>query len=345
MPNKGLVSVSDVKTKLLSPATTSHFLLEVGFPRGTVGEELRTFLGVEQDTFLLQCCDTSLPGSSFATMNIDNDRTGVTETHAYRKVFDNRIDITFYVDSEYHLSIQFFELWMKFIAGEDLALNTKSQNFSSNNYNYRFRYPDEYIADSGFKITKIEKDFYSEVRTSNVLENIANIFTGSDFGDTKPIQTGHFLEYSFLRTFPLAINSMPVSYDTSQLLKVTVQMSYVKYKMNNLDGYNEGKGVNPFSFDFGDSPFGQAAVNTNLGLNTPPPPIVPRRGQGGLPLGTTTIRNGGVRTRGGTPVSNNRSSLRNRANRGAGLTNRGNRNPFNASPQNRNRNNRRGTGF
>ena len=54
-------------------------------------------------------------------MNIDNDRTGVTETHAYRKVFDNRIDITFYVDSEYHLSIQFFELWMKFIAGEDLA--------------------------------------------------------------------------------------------------------------------------------------------------------------------------------------------------------------------------------
>ena len=42
--NKGLVSVSEVKTKLKSGNDFS-FLLEVGFPRGTVGEELRTFLG------------------------------------------------------------------------------------------------------------------------------------------------------------------------------------------------------------------------------------------------------------------------------------------------------------
>ena len=118
---RGVTSISEVKSKLLSPAQTSHFLLDVGFPDGKVGEELSRFLGTDQDKFLLQCSDASLPGSSFATMNIDNDRTGVTETHAYRKVFDNRIDITFYVDSERHLAIQFFELWMKLIAGEDLG--------------------------------------------------------------------------------------------------------------------------------------------------------------------------------------------------------------------------------
>ena len=337
---RGVTSISEVKSKLLSPAQTSHFLLDIGLPNEneTVGKELRSFLGTDQAKLLLQCCDASLPGSSFATMNIDNDRTGVTETHAYRKVFDNRIDITFYVDTERHLAIQFFELWMKLIAGEDLG----PRELLSNTYNYRFRYPDEYIADSGFKITKIEKDFYNEVRTSNVLEDIVNIFAGTDFGDTKFVRSGSLVEYSFARTFPLAINSMPVSYDTSQLLKVTVQMSYVRYKVTQLDGYNVGAGTNPILFDFGDSPFGQAAVNTNAGPNTRPTTL---RGQGGLPLGTTTIRNGGVRTRGGTPYSNNRSSVNNRRNRGGGLTNRGNRTSVNASPQNRNRNNRRGTSF
>ena len=332
---RGVTSISEVKSKLLSPAQTSHFLLDIGLPTDeTVGKELRSFLGTDQAKLLLQCCDASLPGSSFATMNIDNDRTGVTETHAYRKVFDNRIDITFYVDSERHLAIQFFELWMKLIAGEDLG----PRELLSNTYNYRFRYPDEYIADSGFKITKIEKDFYTEVRTSNVLEDIVNIFAGTDFGDTKFVRSGQLVEYCFARTFPLAINSMPVSYDTSQLLKVTVQMSYVRYKVTQLDGYNVGAGTNPILFDFGDSPFGQAAVNTNAGPNTRPTTLT---GQGGLPLGTTTIRNGGVRTRGGTPYSNNRSSVNNRNNRGTGLTNRGNRTPVNASP----RRNRRGSAF
>ena len=80
---RGVTSISEVKSKLLSPAQTSHFLLDVGFPDGYWWEKnLRSFLGTDQDKFLLQCSDASLPGSSFATMNIDNDRTGVTERHA-----------------------------------------------------------------------------------------------------------------------------------------------------------------------------------------------------------------------------------------------------------------------
>jgi len=45
-------------------------------------------------------------------------------------------------------------------------------------------------------------------------------------------------------------------------------------------------------------------------------------GQGGLPLGSTTIRDGGARQRGGTAVSNNESSVRNRRRRGAGVRSR-----------------------
>ena len=37
------------------------------------------------------------------------------------------------------------------------------------------------------------------------------------------------LTYEFIRSFPLSISSMPVSFDASSLLKVTVSMSYIRY--------------------------------------------------------------------------------------------------------------------
>ena len=67
------------------------------------------------------------------------------------------------------------------------------------------RYPQGeggYIANQGLKVTKFEKD------QSN---------------------GGGALEYKFVNVFPLAINSMPVSYDASSLLKCTVSMSYIRY--------------------------------------------------------------------------------------------------------------------
>ena len=41
--------------------------------------------------------------------------------------------------------------------------------------------------------------------------------------------TGPTLKYKFIRSFPISINSMPVSYDSSSLLKCTVSMSYIRY--------------------------------------------------------------------------------------------------------------------
>ena len=42
------------------------------------------------------------------------------------------------------------------------------------------------------------------------------------------------LQYEFINSFPLAINSMLVSYDTSDVLKCRVSMSYIRYVLTTL---------------------------------------------------------------------------------------------------------------
>jgi hypothetical protein len=197
-------SVSDIKSKLLRPALTSHFEVQLSFP-----EAVRSFLGVNQDDVNLSCCEASLPGSQLATLENNNDRTGVTEKHAYRRQFDDRIDLTFYVDAQNYTSIRFFEGWISYIMNEDQDSNPLSggggptidqpPNLASREYNYRVKYPNDYIADQGLKVIKFERDYQQQ------------------------------LTYEFIRSFPLSISSMPVSFDASSLLKVTVSMSYIRY--------------------------------------------------------------------------------------------------------------------
>ena len=87
--------------------------------------------------------DASLPGSSLATLELTNDHHGVTEKHAYRRIFEDRIDLTFYVDANGYLPIKFFETWMSEIMNED------PDDARSSNYFYRSKYPDDYTADQG----------------------------------------------------------------------------------------------------------------------------------------------------------------------------------------------------
>ena len=201
-------TIDTIKATLLTPATTSHFEVEIGLPGSGVGQtnnsppagaelrkKLNELLGgsVQQDRLNIMCSDVSLPGSSLATLELTNDRHGVTEKHAYRRIFEDRIDLTFYVDANGYLPIKFFETWMSEIMNED------SDDARDKSYFYRSKYPDEYMADQGLKITKFERDHNRSI------------------------------EYEFFRTFPLAINSMPVTYDASSLLKCTVSMCYIRY--------------------------------------------------------------------------------------------------------------------
>ena len=197
MPSKK--TVADIKKNLLAPATTSHFEVEIPII-GALSKWKNEPGG--QSQINLMCSDASLPGSNLATLETNSDRTGVTEKFAYRRIFDDRIDLTFYVEVGGYSPIKFFEQWMDYITG---AATGEQNELMNKQYFYRMKYPNDYIADQGLKITKFEKDY-----TDNVLE------------------------YEFVRSFPLSISSMPVSYDGSSLLKCSVSMSYIRYVVKNL---------------------------------------------------------------------------------------------------------------
>ena len=215
-------NVSTIKSTLLAPATTSHFDVEIGFPSGSLGAKLRGILGgttLQQDRLNLMCSEAVLPGSSLATTEVNNDYTGVTERHAYRRIYDETIDLSFYIDAANYLPVQFFETWISEILNED------QEEAISPNYTYRAKYPDEYMNEQGLKIIKFEKDLNSQ------------------------------LQYTFIRSYPRSITSMPVTYDGSSLLKCSVQMSYIRYVMRAITNTSRKTVI-------GD-PFQQAAFNSN----------------------------------------------------------------------------------
>ncbi len=183
-------STSDIKSSLLRPAQTSHFEVNITLP----GE--LSVSRTQQDYMNLACSDASLPGSSLATFDINNDHYGSTETHAYRRNYDRGIDLTFYVDAGEYTTIKLFERWMSYIVGEVEGLSRVAQS----NYSYRVKYPNDYM--ENMVIKKFERDYDGA------------------------------LVYQFYRCYPKAIQSMPVSYgDSNNLLKVTVTMSYLRYYM------------------------------------------------------------------------------------------------------------------
>ena len=142
-----------------------------------------------------------------------NDHTGVTERLAHRRMFDDRIDFTFYVDANKYFPIRFFEKWMRYVVDEDNLADTQRGtqagiDKTTPSYHYRMRYPDGangYRVD-GVQVIKFERDHKQS------------------------------LTYTFVKAYPIAVNSMPVSYDSSSLLKCTVSMSYIRYFIGDMSG-------------------------------------------------------------------------------------------------------------
>jgi hypothetical protein len=116
------------------------------------------------------------------------------------------------VDAENYLPIRIFETWIKYIALEQSETEDPERGgitARSHEYFYRFQYIDEYQSD-GLSVTKFEK---------------------SSYGGSKG-KSGGILKYDFVKTYPISISSMPVSYDSSSLLKCTVSMTYIRYLLN-----------------------------------------------------------------------------------------------------------------
>jgi len=201
-------NVSEIKSRLLNIAQTSLYQVTI-FPPGSPEKPLDNFFSSigrsigfpDIDDIELLCSEASLPGSSLATHDVTNDYHGVTEKMAYRRIYDDTLDLTFYVDRDYKV-IEFFDGWLNYIAGEgsrgDSGLDRSS--FKDPYVNNRFIFPKEYKTD--IYLVKFEKDKYT---------------------------TGRVMNYTFVQAFPISIVSMPVSYEQSQLLKCTVSFSYIRY--------------------------------------------------------------------------------------------------------------------
>jgi len=262
MASVKIVNVDEIKSKLLHPATTSHFVVSIPQPNygGSAGGFVKYLRdnGVTYDKEKLEllCCEAILPGSQLATHSITGDYHGSTHKHAYRRQFDDRIDLSFYVDADNYLAIRYFETWIKYIVGESFVPTEKNRpGVKSQEYFYRMNYPVNYIAQQDLSIIKFEK--------STVTSSKAN-------------KRASQLMYSFVDAFPISINSMSVSYDTASLLKCSVAFSYVRYYIDKAPPVTQQS--NSSSAGAISNPFQQANTNNattgftsnqNLGVNVP----------------------------------------------------------------------------
>jgi hypothetical protein len=206
--------ISSIKSLILNPALTSHYQVTVAPPFNDDGfsgflSDVGASYYPNQEKLNLSCCEAQLPGSQLATTEILNDFPGVTERHVYRRQFDDRIDLNFYCDAEQYLPVRFFEAWMNYIT------NT-GDGIEKENYSYRMKFPSKYKGP--LEVTKFEKNIQSRKKV-------------------KP------LTYKFVNAFPLAISSMPVTYDSSDLLKCNVSFAYSRYYID--EGTSVSEFINP----------------------------------------------------------------------------------------------------
>ena len=203
--------IKGLRTKILAPALTSHYEVKIPVGAGTLNSILKPLLGTDgQEDLNISCSEASLPGSSIATFEIKNDYAGVTERYAHRRMYDDRIDFTFYVDSSKYLPIRFFESWMRFVTGETgTRTDGETRELVNPGYHYRMNFPESYRCERGLKIVKFERDYQSS------------------------------LEYEFIGAYPLSVSSMPVSYESSSLLKCTVSMTYLRYVITEITKENK----------------------------------------------------------------------------------------------------------
>ena len=193
------LTVSKIKSRLLNVAQSSLYRLTLSVPSAVQNKLKGSLSSIDYDNIDLLCCEATLPGSSLTTHEVNNDYHGVTEKMAYRRMYDETIGLTFYVDRNYKI-VELMETWMNYISGMNDANLYKDPYVS-----YRMAYPNSYK--NNIYLTKFERDHFSS--QSNLVRTT--------------------LDYTFVQAFPLALTSMPVSYEGSDVLKCSVSFNFMRY--------------------------------------------------------------------------------------------------------------------
>tara|TARA_R100000005_G_scaffold52265_1_gene25478 strand:- start:8 stop:670 length:663 start_codon:yes stop_codon:yes gene_type:complete len=210
----GPFKMSDLKSKILQLAQTSVYQIKLAPPSAVLSHLNRNGFNyaTEGENVELLCNACSLPGTSLSTHEVIGDFQGVRERMAYRRQYDDTVDLTFYVDHDYKV-VNLFEGWINYIAGQGEGQRLSNDNARKRDANYRMNYPVTYK--TNMYILKFEKDVSS---SSDI------------FFDDSTFQ----LTYTLVNAFPLNIVSTPVSYESSQILKYTVSMAFMRYTVDNI---------------------------------------------------------------------------------------------------------------
>lgn len=185
--------ISEFKPLITNLAQTSHYQVMFGGLNDNLSSHLDS-RGVDTrfitESSGLLCSSASIPGSSLATADINGNFMGLQEKVAHTRIF-TEMQLEFYVDSDYRM-IKFLEHWMEFIT------DASEVNQIEKSYYYRMQFPDEYKCDQT-KIIKFDRNGNKE------------------------------LEYTFRGLFPKNLTSIPVSYGTADILKVSASFEYERY--------------------------------------------------------------------------------------------------------------------
>lgn len=214
--------ISDIKPLFTNLAQTSHY--EVQFNAFPPDGALQRFLqkkGVDtrfvSESAGLLCYSASLPTTTLGSFTVDGNYMGIQEKFANSRIYDE-ISLEFYVDKNYKMLL-FLESWMEFIASGSFNVldgDKPSINQNDDGYFVRMQYPTHYKLDS-VKIIKFDRDYNREI------------------------------EYNFRGLFPKNMNSLPISYVNSDVLKVSASFQYDRYiagKTNSFDRLISGDSNN-----------------------------------------------------------------------------------------------------
>lgn len=194
--------ISDIKPLITNLAQTSHYeVLFAGLSAPLRGH--LAYRGLDAnfigESMGLLCSSAVLPGSSFGTADISGNYMGVVEKFAHTRLF-TQIDLEFYVDASYK-ALKFVEHWIEFISfGSGVSP-------ARDGYFFRMRYPQEYKTDAT-RIIKFDRNYNQQI------------------------------EYTFYGMFPIAMNSVPVSYANSDILKVTASFNFDRYVCGKTTSYS-----------------------------------------------------------------------------------------------------------
>ena len=219
---------SELKTRITHLAQTSVYQLKIQPPTGLFSLLRETGRDLDYnragENIELLCDSAVLPGSSFATHEPTNDYAGVTERMAYRRMYDGTLDLSFMVDRNYNV-IEMLDGWLDFISG--VGITGSRQTYKSRHVNYRMTYPEQYRTE--LYLTKFEKDVsYPDEFSTTVARSTPE----------RPKQ----LLYTFVGAFPSSVTSTPVSYGPSDVLRVNVSFSYMRYVRE-----RKNVNINPYS--------------------------------------------------------------------------------------------------